>query len=108
MKPQHSSFGTERITKRAVRFSHPFSLGRTDDVLPAGDYEVETVEQSLEAAQGAVYVRKSTTLIISTASGFRCRDISPAQLEDALVLDSSRQLEEPSENPDREKADGHE
>jgi hypothetical protein len=108
MKPQHSGCESERITRRAVSFSHPFSLGRTGDVLPAGDYEVETVEQSLEAVQGAVYVRKSTTLIIPTASGFRCRDISPAQLEDALVRDAGLHLREPSENPDAEKADGHE
>ena len=108
MKSQLSSFGTERIVKRTVTFSYPFWLDKADDVLPAGDYEVETVERSMDAAQSTVHVRESTTLIICTATGFRCRDICPAQLEDALVRDSGRQLEEPSENPDREKADGHE
>lgn len=103
-----SGFGAERISRRTVSFAQPFKVGKSDDILPAGDYQVETVEQSMDAGQSTVHVRKSTTLIIPTATGFRCREIPAAQLEDALAQDSKRQLEEPSENPDREKSDGHE
>jgi len=102
--PQHS--GSERVSKRTVSFSHPFTLGRSDDVLPAGDYEVETIEHRMDAGTGSVvHVRTSTELIIRTATGFKCREVAATQLEDALARDVALRLEDPSENPDREKAD---
>lgn len=109
MSPRLPGVGLERATTRTVSFSYPFTLGKSEDVLPAGDYEVETVEESVDVAGGAVHLCKSTTLIIRTAAGFRCHDIPSGQLEEALIRDSNHNLKEPSENPDRRQAaDGHE
>ena len=102
--PQHS--GCERVSKGTLSFSNPFTLGRSDDVLPAGDYEVETIEHRMDAGAGSVvHVRTSAALIVRTATGFKCREVAAGQLEDPLARDAALRLEDPSENPGREKAD---
>ena len=94
--------GTERVSRRTVRFERPFTLGTTDEVFPAGTYEIETIEQALETAAYTAHVRKSQTLIIRTGTGLRCRELVAGELEAALERDLDQQLTEPSENPDRE------
>ena len=94
--------GSERVSTRTVTFHRPFTLGKSDEVFPAGTFEVETVEQALEAAGYTAHVRKSQTLIIRTATGLRCRDVVASELDSALQRDTDLQLAEPSENPDRE------
>ena len=96
---------TERVSTRTIMFHHPFTLGKSDEVFPAGTYEVETVEQALEAAGYTARVRKSETLIIRTATGFRCREFVAGELDAALQRDVDQQLTEPSENPDRENVE---
>lgn len=97
--------GAERVAIRTVKFDHPFTLGKSDEVFPAGTYEVETVEQRLELAAYTAHVRKSQTLIIRTATGFRCREFVAGELDTALQRDVDQQLTEPSENPDRENVE---
>ena len=96
---------TERVSTRTVEFDHPFTLGKSDEVFPAGTYEVETVEQPLELAAYTAHVRKSQTLIIRTATGFRCREFVAGELDTALQRDVDQQMTEPSENPDRENVE---
>ena len=97
--------GLERVAIRTVKFDHSFTLGKSDEVFPAGTYEVETVEQPLELAPYTAHVRKYQTLIIRTATGFRCREFVAGELETALQRDVDQQLTEPSENPDRENVE---
>lgn len=78
------------------------SIAHLRSAFPAGTFEVETVEQALEAAGYTAHVRKSQTLIIRTATGLRCREIVASELDSALQRDTDLQLAEPSENPDRE------
>ena len=94
----------ERISTRTVTFRRPFTLGKSNEVFPAGIYEVETVEQAIETVAHTAFVRRSQTLIIGTASGLRCREIIANELDTALQHDINQQLTEPSENPDREHA----
>lgn len=97
--------GAERVAMRTVKFDHPFTLGKSDEVFPAGTYEVETVEQPLELAAYTAHVRKSQTLIIRTGTGLRCREFVAGELDTALQRDIDQQLTEPSENPDRENVE---
>ena len=98
--------GTERVSTRRVRFERPFTLGKTDEVFPAGTYEIETIEQALETAAYTAHVRKSQTLNIRTATRLRCRELLMGELDTPLQRDVDQQLTEPSENPDRENVRG--
>lgn len=95
--------GSEQITTESVEFVSPFTLGKSPETYPAGAYKVETLSESLDTTGRAVLVRRRTTLIIPTASGFKCREVVAEELEEALARDAAVRLSEPSENPDREK-----
>lgn len=99
---EQSDDGTERITTQAVDFARPFTIGKSTEVYPAGPYDVEIIEHRVDAG---AHVRKSTTLIMRTATGMRCRVILASELDQALLQDAAEQLKEPSENPDRENAE---
>ena len=99
---QQSNDGVERITTQTVGFARPFTLGKSAEVYPAGPYDVEIIEHRVDAG---AHVGKSTTLIMRTATGMRCRMILASELDQALLQDAAEQLKEPSENPDRENAE---
>jgi len=99
---EQSNDGTERITTRTVDFARAFALGKPAEVYPAGRYDVEIIEHRVDAGGHTALVRKSTTLIIRTATGMRCREIHARELDQALLRDADQRLKEPSENPDRE------
>ena len=99
MKPSQPSFGApERYTTRRIVFVSPFTLGKDQEVYPAGAYDVETREELIERGGYTAHVRTGTMLIVSTASGTRSRPVDGSELEDALARDAET---EPSENPDR-------
>jgi len=60
-------------------------------VYPPGRYVIETAEDSYAAAGHTAHVRKSTLLIVPTASGTRGIPINIRELEDALNEDAERQ-----------------
>ena len=94
--------GLERYTTRRVVFTRPFTLGKAPEIYPAGVYEVETREESLEAGGYTAQVRTSTVLTIPTASGTCYREISGRGLDEAVLRDAELTgAREPSENPDR-------
>ena len=41
----------ERTTRKSVTFLHPFSLAGIDEILEAGTYIVETLEELIEKAR---------------------------------------------------------
>ena len=84
---------TNRTTEKTVTFRRPFSLGRFDEKLPAGDYIVETEEELLEGLSFPAYRRK-LTLIYLPANPRRpkCRQalpINPDALDAALLRDQA-------------------
>ena len=107
-RSQLPSGGPERYTTRRVVFVHPFSLGNAPEVYPAGTYEVETKEESVERGGYTAHVRTATVLIIPTAAGTCHRPVQGGELDQALMHDSEHSVQAgPSENPDRGKADPH-
>ena len=91
-----------RYCTRQVVFAQPFTLGTAPEVYPAGTYTVETKSDAFQAGAQTGHVRTSTVLIIPTATGVVCREISSKDLDGALSADEQRGL---SENPDRGEAD---
>lgn len=52
-----------RITKKAVKFEHPFLLDEIASELPAGDYTIETEEESIEGSTFLAFRSIETTLV---------------------------------------------
>lgn len=84
---------TTRTTEKTVTFRRPFSLGRFDEKLPAGDYVVETDEELLEGVSFPAYRRKLTLIYLQPSSGRPGRrqalPINPDELDAALMRDQA-------------------
>ena len=84
---------TNRTTEKTVTFKRPFSLGRFDEKLPAGDYLVETEEELLEGLSFPVYRRKLTLIHLPVnprRPGTRqALPINPDALAAALLRDQA-------------------
>lgn len=85
---------TTRISQRSIRFAHPFRLNGMDTVGPAGDYIVETEEESLEELSFPVFRRIATRLLLPGAPGSSILgeviETDPAAIEAAQNADSTR------------------
>ena len=80
----------ERVATRRVVFMHSFTLGAEPEIFPAGIYDVETTERTLDIAGLTARLRTSTVLIVPTRAGFRWCDVLASDLDDALIGDASR------------------
>jgi hypothetical protein len=82
---------TTRISEKTVTFRRPFVLADLDEVLPAGDYCVETEEELIGGLSYAAYRRISTVLRLQARSGLphltRAMTIDPEELDKALQRD---------------------
>ena len=80
-----------RTSEKTVTFRRPFVLAELDEVLPAGDYSVETEEELVEGISYAAYRRTGTLLHLPARSGpshlTRAMTIDPEELEAALARD---------------------
>ena len=84
----------ELITRKSVTFLHPFSLAGIDEILEAGTYIVETLEEAIEGLSFVAYRRVSTT-IVTAGKGYGQpvrqvitidpRDLEAAQEQDAQI-----------------------
>jgi len=87
-----------RTTSKIVSFAKPFVLGALGEVLPAGDYAVDTDEELLQGVSFPVYCRVLTTFHLKHASGNplleRTMTIDPKDLDAALTRD--RELPDPA------------
>lgn len=93
------SAGT-RYSDEEVEFRYNFTLGAGGEVFPPGQYAIETAEDKYEAGGHTAHVRKSTLLIVRTASGTRAIPVNVRELEAALKRDAEReQLAADGENP---------
>lgn len=83
---------TTRTVERTVTFSRPFALNGLDEVLPAGDYSVETEEELIGGISHAGYRRTSTVLRLPAKSGpsylTRALNVDPDELDAALARDA--------------------
>jgi hypothetical protein len=94
-----------RYTDRQVVFQHAFTLGRSADTFPPGEYVVEIGEALHDRGGQSARVRASTMLIVPTAAGTRAVPVDGRDLDAALALDAQRQQLGPSENPDSGNAE---
>jgi hypothetical protein len=83
-----------RISEKTVTFRRPFVLADLDEVLPAGDYCVETEEELIGGFSHAAYRRISTVLRLQAQSGLshltRAMTVDPEELDKALQRDCGR------------------
>jgi hypothetical protein len=80
-----------RTTSNIVTFTKPFVLGDFDEVLPAGDYVVDTDEDLLQGLSFSAYLRVATIVHLPDKSGnsrlSRALTIDPHKLDKALARD---------------------
>lgn len=98
--PQKDDSAGTRYSDEQVEFRYNFTLGVGGEVFPPGRYAIETAEDKYEASGHTAHVRKSTLLIVRTASGTRAIPINVRELEAALKRDAEReQLGADGESP---------
>ena len=74
-----------KVTKRIVRFDHPFRLSNGTRAYPAGDYEVTTEHEQLGDFTFEAFRRISTRIYLPPVSGQigigEILEIDPLELE---------------------------
>lgn len=84
---------TIRTSKKTVTFRNPFVLGGFDEVLPAGDYSVETDEELLEGISFPAYRRILTVIHLHPKPSHpgltRTLTIDPNELDAAMQRDQA-------------------
>lgn len=78
---------TTRTTRSTISFRLPFKLISIGEVLPAGDYQLETDEELMDSVSMLVYRRTNTLLRVPRGSGSEMFMIDPKELEIALLKD---------------------
>jgi len=79
-----------RTISRTVAFTRPFVLKGFPELLPAGDYVVDTEEEELDSVLVQGWRRLSTTMRVRAGGAVETRSIDPAALRDALSRDGAR------------------
>lgn len=98
--PQKDDSAGTRYSDEEVEFRYNFTLAVGGEVFPPGRYAIEIAEDKYEASGHTAHVRKSTLLIVRTASGTRAIPINVRELEAALKRDAEReQLGADGESP---------
>lgn len=87
-----------RTTHRTVTFFHPFHLPGHAGLLPAGEYEVDTLEKLDPDAPTRRYIKLECHVHLwsenNKAHGMDILKVEPVTLEAALALDSDPMREE--------------
>jgi hypothetical protein len=80
-----------RTTQRTVTFSKPFRLAELDEILPAGDYDIETDEEVILGISFVAWRRINTIIRLPSVSAnkslTRTLSVNADQLEEALRQD---------------------
>lgn len=93
-----SELGSTRTTRSSLRFSNSFCLGDDQEVFPAGHYDVLTTEAVHQGNVHTVYQRVSTVLIVVEGGTTRYCEVSPADLDAALLQQGADSAAHPA-NP---------
>jgi hypothetical protein len=82
-----------RTSTKTVTFARPFILGDPDEVLPAGDYSVETHEELVPEISFVAYRRVSVVIYLPSPCGnptvTRALLTHPRELDAAMLRDAS-------------------
>ena len=93
MSQQRVPAMSQRISKQLVTFHQPFFLESIEGEWPAGDYTIETEEESIDSVSFLAFRRVGTTMIVHTRRNGRTRHqyvpIDPAELAAALSRDQA-------------------
>ncbi|MAN81234.1 MAG: hypothetical protein CMF64_12665 [Magnetovibrio sp.] len=99
---------TTRTTEKTVTFAHPFVLGGFDEVLPAGDYRVETDEELVQSLSFPVFHRLRSVIYlqrgINAQRNARVLTIDPSELDAAIARDQAA-AEGKAQHPSQVKKD---
>lgn len=79
-----------RTSSRTVTFGRPFVLAGFPELLPAGDYVVDTEEEELDSVLSQGWRRVSTTMRVRVDGAVEIRAVDPQALQDALSRDGAR------------------
>ena len=83
-----------RTSHKTVTFARPFSLNGIDEVQPAGNYTVETHEDSVPGLSVPTWRRIATLIFLPARPGGafleRVVNIDPLELEAAQERDATR------------------
>lgn len=86
------------MTTRTINFVRSFRLDEIDHEIPAGEYRVETEEETLDNVSFVAYRRVSTHIFLplrGPLGGAEMFAIHPEGLTRAVMLDRARALEAP-------------
>lgn len=90
-----------RTRQSTARFLHPFRLAGLDGAQPAGEYEIDEDEQSVEGISWVAWHRVATFIHLPakqvSARSRQIIRIEHADLEAALNLDGQRHNRSPEE-----------
>lgn len=78
---------TTRSTSRMVVFTKPFALTGIEGVLPAGQYEIATHEESIDSVSFLAFRRTATLLNLQRRGETQWHPIDPSELDAALFVD---------------------
>jgi hypothetical protein len=75
-------------TRKTVTFAKPFMLSDVAGILPAGRYDVDTVGEAVDDLSAIRTCRRSTLLHVSGKETTQVFNISPVELDAALMRDA--------------------
>jgi hypothetical protein len=78
-----------RTSRKTVTFTRPFVLQGFGNVLPPGDYVVDTEEERLDTSLTLAWRRISTVMRVRVDGAVECRAVDPDELAEALLRDGA-------------------
>jgi hypothetical protein len=78
---------TTRTARRVVTFTHPFALSGIDGLQPAGVYDVDTDEETIDDVSFLAWRRTATLIHLRHDGATQLYRIDPVDLEASLMRD---------------------
>jgi hypothetical protein len=91
-----------RSTSKTVTFARPFVLEGFPELLPAGDYVVDTEEEELDSMLFQGWRRVATTMRVCVGDEVEMRSVDPEALHEALMRDGAQ--DKPGQPPSQSSA----
>lgn len=79
---------TTRTTRKTVTFAQPFVLSGLVGTQPAGIYEVDTDDESIDSLSFPAYRRVATLIEVHRDGATQIFPIDPVELDAALLRDA--------------------
>jgi len=91
-----------RSSSKIITFVRPFVLGGFPELLPAGDYVVDTEEEELDSMLFQGWRRVATTMRVRIGAEVELRSVDPEALHEALMRDGAQ--DKPGQPPSQSSA----